>query len=95
MAVQITALRDRFTFGTVLLFTMAVATILHFAIGVISPFLEEEFSLSAVQLGILGTVNNGVAAIPPDHPGPRASAHKESVRCIRPVDSTCEPVNPC
>ena len=63
MTAQITALRDRVGFGTILLFTMAVATLLHFAIGVISPFLQEEFSLSAVQLGVLGTVNNGVAAI--------------------------------
>lgn len=63
MTVQITALRDRLTFGSVLLFTMAVATLLHFAIGVLSPFLQQEFSLSAVQLGILGTVNNGVAAV--------------------------------
>jgi predicted MFS family arabinose efflux permease len=63
MTVQITSYGRRVAFGLNLLLIMSVATFLHFAISVLSPFLAEEFTLSAVQLGILGTTNNGVAAL--------------------------------
>jgi len=63
--VQLTELssRRRAAYGAVLLFAMASATFLHFGIAALSPILATEFGLSALQLGILGTMNNGVAAM--------------------------------
>lgn len=56
-------IRGRAALGTVLLFIMAAATFLHFSISALSPVLTSEFDLSAVQLGVLGTMSNAVAAL--------------------------------
>lgn len=60
---RLESVRGRAALGTVLLFIMAAATFLHFSISVLSPLLAAEFGLSAFQLGVLGTMNNGVAAL--------------------------------
>lgn len=45
-----------------MLFTMVAATFLQSAVAVLSPFLADEFDLSAGQLGLLGTILYATAA---------------------------------
>jgi predicted MFS family arabinose efflux permease len=53
----------RIAFAGTLLFAMAAGTLMQFAIGVLAPFLTEEFTLSRAQVGSLLSVFFAVGAI--------------------------------
>ena len=61
--VDLGTFRGRAAYGTTLMFVMVAATFLYFTVGVLSPILRTELGLSAFQLGLLGTVINGIAAL--------------------------------